>query len=261
MKKFKYVLISLSILFALIGITIMVIFACYPPKNDLFSRYGTFIGGTVASLFTISGIIALYFNFYQQKEQFLRMSFENNYYKMIEYLTNHINSIIYKTTINGNEKIFKGIEAYRELANLYMNIYNNNKEGNYRGEIINKDNIGKIILKIYDLKGSVLNIIMENIKPILSLIDKNVSLNSEEKENYRIYLKNQIPNYLYFIIILFLIYYNENLPNYSILFVKNNLIDAGDFNRIQKFIIKDNRDEFKALFDERIKHYLQTGNL
>src|SRR5574337_182511 len=88
----------------LISLFVIFFFAAIPPFNNwtwnrknldssLFADYGQFISGFLGSFISLLSFFLLYKTLTEQRQQFTKASFQNNFYSLLENHRNILNSI------------------------------------------------------------------------------------------------------------------------------------------------------------------------
>jgi hypothetical protein len=128
MKKYINIIKTNRILFtstliSVIGISLMIYFACIKSFNDysfqinpdLASQYGTFISGLVGPIFTLVGFLLIYETIKRQREDFDKQQFENRFFEMVRYYRENVATMEFKTPFSKVNEMTTGRQVFVEL--------------------------------------------------------------------------------------------------------------------------------------------------
>ncbi|RYE37847.1 MAG: hypothetical protein EOP48_28025, partial [Sphingobacteriales bacterium] len=128
MKYFKKLQLNYKTLWVLLifSLAFIVLFGSIPPFNhwtfrfkdlssEKFSNYGEFIGGLLGTLLSLASFFLLFKSLIDQKNQFVKNSFENNFYSLLE---NHRNILlaISDKVFEYDDKEVTGPDFFADLA-------------------------------------------------------------------------------------------------------------------------------------------------
>ena len=209
-----FVIISSSI-----GFLIIIVSCLIKPFNDfsfnpnaeLFSNYGSFIGGLITALFAIINALLLFINFNSQKnynaKQDIQIKLQENidvkrknedtFFNMLNNYMPWINAFTYSK--EKPELNLSGNSIFKHLCDPYIKWINEPENQDYKKEKEVKD-----IKKLYD---SQLRSIFGMIEVIVDFIQSNKLV--QNREFYLKYFNTFISPYLKLIIVFYVMYYNS----------------------------------------------------
>lgn len=121
MKQNK--LLKLAFIFSVLGIILMIYFACDSSFNDwnwelnpeLASQYGSFISGIIGSLFTLVGFLLIYETLRQQRIDFEKQQFEARFFELVRYHRENVQLMTYKSAYSKEGETTTGRQVIVEL--------------------------------------------------------------------------------------------------------------------------------------------------
>lgn len=119
----------LAILLSLIGITVIIFISfnrsfndgSYIVNPDLASKYGSFIGGLVGSLFSLAGIFLLFETLVAQRKAVNLQQFENRLFELIKFHRENVSRMEMRLPYE-NDRIINGPAVFVELKNQFEEI-------------------------------------------------------------------------------------------------------------------------------------------
>ena len=142
--------VILSIIFIIMGMLVIIIFALYDPFNllsegfkdiDIPSKYGTFIGGIVGSFFSLAGIFLLIETLKKHNFQFQFQHFENNFFEFLRIHRDHINNSksLYIYLKDGSPIYWQGKKVFVKIIGEFSLIKDEVKKLNKKNLLKEKD--------------------------------------------------------------------------------------------------------------------------
>lgn len=125
------IFITMSITLFAVGFLIILTFTFIQPFNDwsfypdseLFSQYGSFVGGIAGSLISIGAGILLYITLVETRKSSNLQSFENSFFNLLNIQNELLNSISIKTIHNDSDYVLKSREFFRYSLKEIDQIY------------------------------------------------------------------------------------------------------------------------------------------